>query len=180
MPSALSRVSWPQTMASAKPWLRIGGGAVIAVVLWLLWNAETPWVRWLGFIGVAIVVDFGVVAFLEAPMEWLRYWTFRAVFGLLSASRAIIRALLIMLAALLSAIYALSPLDFIPDVLIGLGWIDDLLVAFGLIFYAAKWRYAIPAPSASAKETARHPVGRVVSAAAIAVGLAGLLRLITG
>ena len=33
---------------------------------------------------------------------------------------------------LLAILYALSPYDLIPDFLIGVGWIDDLIVLVGL------------------------------------------------
>jgi uncharacterized membrane protein YkvA (DUF1232 family) len=36
----------------------------------------------------------------------------------------------------LSAIYAISPLDFIPDVILGLGQIDDIIaVIWGLVYF---------------------------------------------
>ena len=35
---------------------------------------------------------------------------------------------------LLGLLYALMPLDFIPDLIAGLGWLDDLLLA-GLVWY---------------------------------------------
>ena len=32
------------------------------------------------------------------------------------------------IAALIAAVYTLSPVDAIPDVIVGIGWIDDLIV----------------------------------------------------
>jgi uncharacterized membrane protein YkvA (DUF1232 family) len=29
---------------------------------------------------------------------------------------------------ILAAIYIISPIDFIPDVIVGIGWVDDFLV----------------------------------------------------
>jgi uncharacterized membrane protein YkvA (DUF1232 family) len=37
-----------------------------------------------------------------------------------------------------TVVYSLWPFDIIPDVLIGLGQIDDLLVFFGLMLWAIK------------------------------------------
>ncbi len=36
---------------------------------------------------------------------------------------------------LLSLLYVLSPLDLVPDVLPGVGWVDDLLVIGALLWY---------------------------------------------
>lgn len=33
-----------------------------------------------------------------------------------------------LIAALLAGVYTLSPVDAIPDVIVGIGWIDDLIV----------------------------------------------------
>ena len=32
------------------------------------------------------------------------------------------------IAALIAAVYTLSPVDAIPDVIVGIGWVDDLIV----------------------------------------------------
>ncbi len=45
---------------------------------------------------------------------------------------SIIRKLLPILAALL---YVVSPVDALPDFLPGLGWVDDVLVVIGLLWY---------------------------------------------
>ncbi len=42
------------------------------------------------------------------------------------------------LAALIGAIYTFSPVDGIPDVIIGIGWVDDLIVLALTGFYI--WR----------------------------------------
>lgn len=39
---------------------------------------------------------------------------------------------------LLAIIYVLSPFDFIPDALLGLGQLDDAAVVIAVIFYAAR------------------------------------------
>lgn len=42
------------------------------------------------------------------------------------------------LAALIGAIYTLSPVDAVPDVIVGIGWIDDLIVLGMAALYV--WR----------------------------------------
>ncbi len=44
----------------------------------------------------------------------------------------ILRRLLSILAALL---YVVSPVDLVPDFIPGLGWVDDILVVIGLLWY---------------------------------------------
>ena len=39
---------------------------------------------------------------------------------------------------LLALVYVVSPIDFIPDPLIILGWLDDILVVVGLLSQTAK------------------------------------------
>ena len=45
---------------------------------------------------------------------------------------------------LLSAIYAISPIDFIPDVILGLGQIDDGLALVGSFVYFFKQAVTFP------------------------------------
>jgi hypothetical protein len=45
---------------------------------------------------------------------------------------SILRKLLPILAALL---YVVSPVDALPDIMPGLGWIDDILIVVGLLWY---------------------------------------------
>ena len=43
-----------------------------------------------------------------------------------------------MMAALIGAVYTISPIDAIPDVIVGIGWVDDLIVLGLTGFYI--WR----------------------------------------
>jgi len=56
-----------------------------------------------------------------------------------------------MLAALLGALYTVSPVDAVPDVIIGIGWVDDLLVIAITAFYI--WRLI------EQRQSARRPGG---------------------
>ena len=59
------------------------------------------------------------------------------------------------IAALLAGAYTLSPVDAIPDVIVGIGWIDDLIVLGMAGLYI--WRIF------SQRAATRRPAGRVGS-----------------
>ena len=56
-----------------------------------------------------------------------------------------------MLAALMGALYTISPVDAVPDVIIGIGWVDDLIVIALTAFYI--WRLI------EERQSARRPGG---------------------
>ncbi|MEZ5352848.1 MAG: DUF1232 domain-containing protein [Bryobacteraceae bacterium] len=64
---------------------------------------------------IVIVTAFLLVALYQGAGLALRAWR----------SRMNIRAVI---AAVMTAAYAVSPIDIVPDVLFGIGWIDDLIV----------------------------------------------------
>jgi uncharacterized membrane protein YkvA (DUF1232 family) len=180
MSDLLHLLSWIQTATSAKSILRTGAWLVAVVMLWMLRTSGSSGARWLGFVGVDVALYFGVVTFFQAPIEWIKYLFVNMIFLALSASRIAIKLILIGLAALLSLIYFISPIDFIPDILLGFGWIDDALVAFGLICYAARSNYTLPVPSISAEDAATHPTWKIACVVTVSTCLTGLLRAATG
>ena len=54
-------------------------------------------------------------------------------------------------------VYLISPIDLIPDLLIGPGMLDDILVVPGLLMFALK---AIVSASAQRPAPARAPIKR--------------------
>ncbi len=56
------------------------------------------------------------------------------------------------MAALIAAIYTFSPVDGIPDVILGIGWLDDLIVLGSTGFYI--WRLI------SQRQSGRRSSGR--------------------
>ena len=61
-----------------------------------------------------------------------------------------------LIAALLAGVYTLSPVDAIPDVIVGIGWVDDLIVLgmAGLyIWRIFSQRAATRRPTGSARST---------------------------
>ena len=64
------------------------------------------------------------------------------------------KAKLMMLGAI---VYLISPIDLIPDLLIGPGMLDDALVVPGLLMFALK---AVMAASAQRPASAQAPVKR--------------------
>ncbi len=180
MSELLRLLSLIQTIGSAKYLVRAGAWILAALILWWLWVAESPLARFFAFVGVAAALYGGIWYFLEAPVEWTKYLFVKLIFVMLGASRLVIKIVLMGVAILLSAIYFISPIDFIPDILIGLGWIDDALVAFGLISYAANSKFSLPVPTISAEEAGEHPAWKVAFVATAATGITWVLRMATG
>ncbi len=180
MSDLLHVVSWIQTATSVRTYLRIGGWLLAALAVWMFWASDSPLARWIGFIAVDVALYLGIITFMRAPAEWLRYLFVSLIFVSMAMSQIIIKVTLMGMATILSVIYFLSPIDIIPDLLLGLGWIDDALIAWGLISYAAKSQYALPVPSISVEEAVEHPAWKVASIAVVSTCLAGLLRAATG
>ncbi|MEZ5402686.1 MAG: DUF1232 domain-containing protein [Bryobacteraceae bacterium] len=67
-------------------------------------------------------------------------------------NRMNIRALV---AGLMTAAYAVSPIDLIPDVFFGIGWLDDLVVILVAYLYIRRMLQQDSSP----KPVARHPEG---------------------
>jgi uncharacterized membrane protein YkvA (DUF1232 family) len=67
------------------------------------------------------------------------FWKFRSharfVWAMVRDARTPASAKLMVAGA---ALYLLSPIDVIPDVLVGIGWVDDLAVVSGLLALAYK------------------------------------------
>lgn len=81
------------------------------------------------------------------------------------------------LALLAAAVYAVSPIDLIPDFLPFAGWIDDLIIAPALLWLAER---LTPAPvMADARERARAALARGRRIGLLA-GAALLLPLLVG
>ncbi|MGL4573165.1 MAG: YkvA family protein [Burkholderiaceae bacterium] len=68
------------------------------------------------------------------------FWKFRSharfVWAMVRDKRTPVSAKLMVVGA---ALYLLSPIDVIPDVLVGIGWVDDLAVVSGLLALAYKF-----------------------------------------
>jgi uncharacterized membrane protein YkvA (DUF1232 family) len=180
MSELLRLISLIQTAASAQSYARAAAWILGAIVIWWLWGAESAVLRLIAFVGADAAVCVGIWYFLKAPVEWAKYLFVNAVFLMLGLSRVFIKAIVMGIAILLSIIYFLSPLDFIPDILLGLGWIDDVLVAIGLISYAANSKFTIPVPSISAEEAADRPGWKVALVATLGTILTLIVRAATG
>lgn len=75
---------------------------------------------------------------------WALYKTLKAQGKVPLSTKAIIIA---------AIIYVISPLDLIPDPILIIGFVDDIAVAAGAVYYAIKWleQRANPADKARAK-----------------------------
>lgn len=67
------------------------------------------------------------------------------------------RVLVIILACLAILIYVRSPIDLLPDAMGLLGVVDDLLVAFGVVWWLRNRAGIQPRPRTTARQRARGP-----------------------
>lgn len=67
------------------------------------------------------------------------------------------RAVLILLACLVVFLYVRSPIDLLPDAMGLVGVLDDLLVAFGVMWWLRNRAGAPPRPRTTARQRARGP-----------------------
>jgi len=74
------------------------------------------------------------------------------------------RAVLVLLACIAVFLYVRSPVDLLPDAMGLLGVLDDLLVAFGVMWWLRNRAGKIPRPRTTARERARGPGDRARAA----------------
>lgn len=67
------------------------------------------------------------------------------------------RAVIIVLACLVVFLYVRSPIDLLPDAMGLVGVLDDLLVAFGVMWWLRNRAGAPPRPRTTARQRARGP-----------------------
>lgn len=85
---------------------------------------------------LAVFAGFCYAGWLAARMAY-RFWRAKVAAQALATAVA-------------SGAYVLSPLDFIPDLALGLGWLDDWVVILLAILYLRKlWRQSKSEPNAS-------------------------------
>jgi len=92
---------------------------------------ENAWsVFWYGVAALALC-GFLVVAWLGARLAY-RLWRAKVAAQAVAATVA-------------TGAYVLSPLDVIPDLVLGLGWLDDWVVVLLVILYLHKlWKHPRP------------------------------------
>ena len=179
MSELLKLIAWAQTAASAKYLPRITAWVLSAIVLGILWFSESSVMRSFGFVGVDVAIYMGLFFFVQSPVEWAKILFVKLIFTILGASRLIIKVVLICVSLLLSAVYVISPCDIIPDILLGLGQLDDILITIGLVSYAANSKYSLPVPTMSAEDAADLPFWKVVLLATMSTVITWFLRIVT-
>ena len=179
MSDLLRLFAWIQTAASAKSIGRTIAGILLAILVWQLWTAESALGRFVAFVAVDLALCAGIFVFLQAPVEVTQWLFIQLIYGMLTISRTFIKLIIMGLACLLSFIYFISPIDIIPDLLLGLGWIDDALVAFGLISYASRSNYQLPLPSMSIEEASTHPTWKLAMIGTCGTILTFMIRAAT-
>lgn len=83
------------------------------------------------------------------------------------------RAVLVLLACIAVFLYVRSPIDLLPDAMGLLGVLDDLLVAFGVMWWLRNRAGKVPPPRTTARQRARGPGERARAAGAGAQNGAG-------
>ncbi|ASF46399.1 DUF1232 domain-containing protein [Methylovulum psychrotolerans] len=78
------------------------------------------------------------------PDAFMTVLTFKAFSFFFTVLRYVFHIGKGLLVLLLSAVYAISPIDFIPDVILGLGQIDDGLALVGSFVYFFKQTVTFP------------------------------------
>jgi uncharacterized membrane protein YkvA (DUF1232 family) len=180
MPEFLKLLSVVQVVSSWQSLVRAAWYLFVAVLLYNLWWAEHPLARLIGFAIADVVLFYVMIAFLRAPVEYAQYLALKALFLLLGVVRLTSKAFLMCLAFLLSAIYFMSPIDIIPDLLLGIGWIDDLLLAIGLISWSMSAKVRFPVPDPGRLELENRPGSTWITAAALSTVLTCVARGLTG
>jgi uncharacterized membrane protein YkvA (DUF1232 family) len=168
-----SLTSMPSTARS------VGWGSLAVAVLGItgwMWFSSIEALRWVAFLLVWAGLSFALIFFLSSPLQWLNYLLFQAFFLALTLLRLCVKLVVVVLSIVLSAIYFISPIDLIPDLLLGLGWIDDVLIAWALISWAWKAQIEIPMPSVSAEEVSEQPLWKRLLAILLAGTLTWLLH----
>jgi hypothetical protein len=82
----------------------------------------------------------------------------------MSAVHPMNRAVVVLLACIAIFLYVRSPIDLLPDAMGLLGVLDDLLVAFGVMWWLRNRAGKVPRPRTTARERARGPGGRARAA----------------
>ena len=144
--------------------------AVLGVTGWM-WFSSVEVLHWVAFLLVWAGLSFALLLFLSSPLQWVNYLVIQGFFLSLTLLRLGIKLVVVSLSVILSVIYFISPIDIIPDIFLGLGWIDDALIAWGLITWAWKAEIEIPMPAVSAAEASEQPFWKRL----LAVFLAGTL-----
>lgn len=144
--------------------------AVLGATAWM-WCSSVEVLQWAAFLLVWVGLSFALLLFLGSPLQWVNYLLIQGFFLSLTLLRLGIKLVIVTLSVVLSVIYFISPIDIIPDIFLGLGWIDDALIAWGLITWAWKAEIEIPMPPISAEEAAEQPLWKRL----LAVILAGTL-----
>lgn len=149
-----------QLLTTWQGWLRCIGYAVGAGLIWWFWRDESVAVKVLTYLAVATVFYFLTTEFMKSPRAFVVNAVRTIGRTLFSIGRTVIRWICIVLAILASAVYFFSPCDLIPDIIVGFGWIDDALLAIGLITGAAKVKVEPPHPEDTHNYLSLHPVYR--------------------
>jgi len=178
MHDLLKFYSWLQALHASQglPRIILYIGSVILTIL--LWNQTHGFAQAIAFVAVTIGLYFAMLMFLSDPIELLRYICLKVFFLALSIVRISAKIVLVTLASILSLIYFLMPIDIIPDILLGIGWIEDILIAIGLVSYAASADVTLPEKTESI-DTAQYPELKRFIAAVLAIFATTILRVIT-
>lgn len=160
MHDLLHMLSNVQMFTTWQGWLRCAGYVGGGTLIWWFWRDESLVAKGLTYLAVATVFYFLTTEFMKSPRAFVVNALRTIGRTAFSIGRTVVRWVCILFALLASLVYFLSPCDIIPDVLIGFGWIDDALVAIGLVTGASRVKVEPPHPDDTHNYLSLHPVYR--------------------
>lgn len=174
MHDLLTAVGRVQSISSVPGILRNIATVGAAALGLFLWGYDAPWARVVSFIAVDAVLFLVIIRFLAHPLEMVRYVLVKLLLLFLSLFKlGLVVVFKLLIPAIIAIIYFISPIDLIPDIVLGIGWVDDLGVVIGLVIYAINTQVAMPS---AVPDDNTSPAVRYLIAAALATFLTYLLR----
>ena len=147
----------------------------LCLIIWAL-AGDIWWLSITATIASAAIISVGIFVFLEGPVQWTSFLIQKAFILSISIFAASIRVVAYGLAAVLSVVYFIWPLDLITDIIIIFGWIEDVAIAIGLFSVARSADIEMPYISTNIKPLEDIP--RLVVSSFLGIILAVLLRYI--
>lgn len=174
----LKLVSLLKTIALGRDYAINIGYLILGVIVVYLWFSENVLAKAISFLSVDIALYFVLVVFLSSPVDFLYYLSLKIFSISFTVLRYGIKIILLILAIILSFVYFISPVDIIPDVFLGIGWIDDLLLASGLIIGAISSDVRIPEYRLGYSESAYPTLKRIITVM-LSTAITYILRIVT-
>lgn len=146
----------------------------LAFIVFYLWGYDAVWAKIISFLVVDITIYFVIITFLSNPLELLKYVCLKLFFLFLTLFTVVAKIILVVVFIIVWIVYFISPIDIIPDIIVGIGWIDDFLLAVGLILSVAN--LSLEFPDYKLTDNNSYPVFRNILAVIISTALTYAFR----